>query len=156
MKKVIAFCITGTFLPLASEAATVLPAGNVSVICSANQVVCSDVVSNGAGTINSLSVSVDNAPSVGTVTTVANSNTSVTLLASNPARKSYTICNTSNKDLWISAGATASNTSFYATVPSAAGTVYSCFKDTVPGYTGAITGVWNASGTNNAVITSFQ
>jgi hypothetical protein len=105
---------------------------------------------------NVLKVSMDDAPTTGTVTTVANSNSSVTILAANSSRKAYIVCNTSNKDLWISAGATASNTNFYATVPAAAGTVYSCFKDTIPGYTGAITGVWNASGTGNAIITSFS
>ncbi len=101
-------------------------------------------------------ISIDDAPSTPTVTTVVMNAASVTLLASNAARKSYVICNTGNHDLYISAGATASLTNLYADVPQQAGTTVSCFKDTIPGYTGAITGIWSAAGSGNAVITSFQ
>jgi hypothetical protein len=101
-------------------------------------------------------VSVDDAPSTGTATTVVMSATSVTILASNASRRSSTICNTGNHDLYLSTQATATATNLFADVPQQAGSTISCYKDTMPGYTGLITGIWSASGSGNAVITSFQ
>ena len=101
-------------------------------------------------------VSIDDAPTTGTVTTVAVTNVSSAFLAANSARKAYIVCNTGNQELYISTGATASLTTLYASIPKIAGSTVSCFKDTIPGYTGAITGVWAATGTGNAVITSLQ
>jgi hypothetical protein len=101
-------------------------------------------------------VSVDDAPSAGTITTVAQTVSSVTILASNAARRSYTICNSGNKDLYLSTAATATANNLFADVPPQAGNTISCFKDTMPGYTGLITGLWFGAGSGNAINTSFQ
>jgi hypothetical protein len=90
------------------------------------------------------------------VEVVAITTTSTAILAANTSRKSSTICNTGNQDLYISAGGTASLTNLYADIPKVAGSTVSCYKDTIPGFTGLINGVWSAAGSGNAVITSFQ
>lgn len=83
-----------------------------------------------------------------TLSNVASSATSVTLLASNTARISATIYNDSTQVCYVKFGATASATSF--TVPLATNTYYE-----VPGgYTGIIDGIW-VSANGNARVTEL-
>jgi hypothetical protein len=89
----------------------------------------------------------------GTVTTVAASISSVSILASNTARKGYIIWNDTTTDgiiLYLKLGATASATSFsHRLLP---GENISIFG---PCYTGAIDGIWS-SATGNARITELS
>jgi hypothetical protein len=86
--------------------------------------------------------------STGTVTSVAGSATSVSLLASNTSRLGAVIHNDSTSVLYVKLGATASTASFTARL-----TTQSNYE--VPfGYTGAIDGIWN-SAAGNARITEL-
>jgi|HubBroStandDraft_2_1064218.scaffolds.fasta_scaffold27788_3 hypothetical protein len=134
--------------------AVVAPSGNGNATSTCTITVPQACVLITAG--GAQKVSIDDAPTVGTVTTVAITATSTTILAANANRKSSTICNTGNNDLYIAAGGTASLTNLYADIPKVAGSTVSCYKDTIPGFTGLITGVWSNTGSGNAVITSFQ
>jgi hypothetical protein len=75
-------------------------------------------------------------PPTATVASVAASAVSVTLLASNTARKGSTVQNDSSSALYVKLGAAASTASY--TCLMAAGSYY----ETPYGYTGIITGVW--------------
>ena len=78
------------------------------------------------------------------VTSVASSATSVTLLASNAARKGATVFNDSTAILYLKFGATASATSY--TVQIAAGGYYEFPGPTV--YSGVVDGIWSAANGN--------
>lgn len=78
------------------------------------------------------------------VTSVASSATSVTLLASNSARKGATVFNDSTAILYLKFGATASATSY--TVQIAAGGYYEFPGPTV--YSGIVDGIWSAANGN--------
>lgn len=78
------------------------------------------------------------------VTSVASSATSVTLLASNTARKGATVFNDSTAILYLKFGATASATSY--TVQIAAGGYYEFPGPTV--YSGVVDGIWSAANGN--------
>lgn len=86
--------------------------------------------------------------SVATVTSVASSATSVTLLAAS-ARRGATIYNDSTQVLYMKFGITASNTSY--TVQLASGDYW---EMPYPIYTGRIDGIW-ASANGNARITEL-
>lgn len=87
-------------------------------------------------------------PATATVTSVAGSASSVTLLASNTSRQGATIFNDSTATLYVKLGATASTTSF--TVKMATDDYFE-----VPfSYTGVIDGIWS-SATGNARITEL-
>ena len=79
-------------------------------------------------------------PSGAVLTTVASSAVSVTLKASNAARRQLLVYNNSTKTLFIAFSATASATSF--TVKLAAGGFYASDSD---GYTGVVSGIWSAT-----------
>jgi hypothetical protein len=83
------------------------------------------------------------------VTSVASSATTVSLLASNTARKMATFYNDSTAILYLKLGATASTSSY--TLQIAAGGYYEL---PFPCYTGAIDGIW-ASANGNARITEL-
>lgn len=72
-----------------------------------------------------------------TVSSVASSNTSVTLLALNLNRKGATFYNDSTSALYLKLGATASDTSFTLKMAP-----HSFFEMPLPCYTGVIDGVW--------------
>ncbi len=81
-------------------------------------------------------VSLPTAPATGTLTSVNNSVTSVTVLASNAARKGATIYNDDTAAiLKIKFGATASSTSFVYAIPAAG------YFEVPFGYTGIIDGI---------------
>lgn len=88
-------------------------------------------------------------PTSATVSSVAGSATSVSLLASNAARKGMTVFNDSTSDLYMKFGATASTSSF--TVKIAGGGFY---QMPVNGYAGAVDGIWS-SATGNARLTEW-
>lgn len=79
------------------------------------------------------------APSTGTRSSVANSATSVTLLAANAARKGATVFNDSTATLKISLGAAASATSFTCEIAARG------YYETPYGYTGIIDGIASAA-----------
>ncbi len=86
-------------------------------------------------------------------TSVAGSATSVSLLAANNARKGATITNDSSAVMYLKLGATASTTSYTATLAGSTGAPFAYYE--VPfGYVGAIDAIW-ASATGNARITEL-
>lgn len=84
----------------------------------------------------------------GTLSNVASSATSVTLLAANVARQGATIYNDSTQVLYAKFGATASATSFTVLMVAAA------YYEVPFGYTGIIDGIW-ASANGNARVTEI-
>lgn len=93
-------------------------------------------------------VSVVQKSGTATLSNVASSATSVTVLAANTARKAATVYNDSTQILYLKFGATASTSSF--TVKLAADTYYE-----VPGgYTGIMDGIW-ASANGSARVTEI-
>ena len=88
-------------------------------------------------------------PATATLTQVAVSAVSVTILAANAARRSFKVYNDSNnRELFLAYGAAATTTAFSVLVPSK--TLYESILDD---YTGIIAGIWSAVGTGNAIIT---
>lgn len=85
-----------------------------------------------------------------TLANVNDSASSVTLQASNAARKGWTCFNDSDQALLVKFGATASATSF--TVKIAAGGYYEMPR---PIYTGVIDGIWAADSTGAARVTEL-
>jgi hypothetical protein len=97
---------------------------------------------------NQSSLQVNFQSSSSSVSSVAASATSVTLLASNSSRKGASIYNDSTKNLYIKLGSTASSTSFSILLNNGG------YYEVPFGYTGVIDGIWNiASG--NARITEL-
>lgn len=87
---------------------------------------------------------------VGTVTTVASSATSVSLLAANLARRGASIQNTSTAILYVLVGTTAATvtTAHSVQIPS------NGYWEIPYGYTGALTGIW-ASANGSANMTEY-
>jgi hypothetical protein len=90
---------------------------------------------------------IETRPSAATLTNVAGSASSVTLIASNASRRGAMVANDSAAALYIKYGATASISSF--TVKVAAG---GYFELPQPVYTGVVDGIWD-SATGNARVT---
>lgn len=88
-------------------------------------------------------------------TTVAATAISTTLLAANANRKKFKIANTSNQDLYIDFDATTSLTDYSIKVPkvSASGFI-STYED--DGFTGQVSGIWQATGTGAALVREFS
>ena len=82
-------------------------------------------------------------PATATLTNVASSASSVTLLASNTAARVRTCFNDSTANLFLKFGATASTSSF--TVKIAAGGYYEFPQ---PLYSGIVDGIWDAANGN--------
>lgn len=85
-----------------------------------------------------------------TLSNVASSATSVTILAANTSRKGAAIYNDSTQILYVKLGTTASTTSH--TVQMAAGTYYELPAPNI--YTGRIDGIW-ASANGSARVTEL-
>lgn len=79
-------------------------------------------------------------PSTSSVTSVAGSASSVTLLASNSNRRAATFYNDSTSRCFLKMGATASSTSFTVRMDS-----QSYYEIPAPVYTGVIDGIWNSA-----------
>lgn len=94
------------------------------------------------------------AAAVGTLSNVAGSASSVTLLAANTARLGFVIVNDSTAILYIKFGTTASATSFTYELPGNASGVYTLESAARFNYTGVITGIW-ASATGTARVTEM-
>ena len=86
-------------------------------------------------------------PANATLTTVAGSVISVSLLASNAARRQVFIHNDGNADLRVAFAATATATAYTAIIPK-----NGQWESVLDSYTGAITGIWT-SATGSARIT---
>lgn len=80
------------------------------------------------------------APATATLTSVASSIVSVTILALNAGRKKFIIVNNSTKNLYLAFAATASLTAFTLEL-GAQGVYASSLYD----YTGIVTGIWNSA-----------
>lgn len=89
-------------------------------------------------------------PTTATITSVAQSATSVSLLVANTARRRIRISNTSTKRLFVAFAATATVTSY--TVAIAGGQDY---DGPLNDYTGAVSGIWSGAGAGTAVITEI-
>lgn len=106
------------------------------------------------GPITSTEFLANNRAATGTKSAVASGTSSVTILASNAARKGATITNTDANVLYLDlSGGTATSTSFSVAIAS------NGFYE-VPSnfavYTGLITGIWAADGTGSALVTEFS
>lgn len=102
------------------------------------------------GTTNKVSVDASLRSGTATRTTVSSVTTSVTILASSSTRKGAVICNTDANALLLDlSGGTAATSRFQQRL-----TQYQSYE--IPaGYTGAITGVWEADGTGQADVVQF-
>ncbi len=78
-------------------------------------------------------------PANATITSVPSSVSSVTILAANAARRSVVITNDGTKVLKIAFAATATATAFTYSIPANA-----TLELPLNGYTGVISGIWNA------------
>jgi hypothetical protein len=78
-------------------------------------------------------------PSNSTVSSVASSTSTVTILAANAARRGAIIFNDSTSNLYVKLGSGASTTSFSVRLGTAG-----LFQLPYPVYTGIITGVWSS------------
>jgi hypothetical protein len=85
-----------------------------------------------------------------TLSNVADSATSVSLLAANGDRLGCIVQNDSTETLYLKYGATASTTSFTAKIPPGA-----YWEMPSPTYTGAIDGIWAANASGSARITEL-
>ena len=84
-------------------------------------------------------------------TPVNTSASSVTLLAANANRKALRIVNTSNRDLYINLGATATLASYAAKLPKLpASGIPSAYENDV--YTGVVSGIWDSVGSGSAQV----
>jgi hypothetical protein len=83
--------------------------------------------------------------STGTVSSIPDQATNITLLAAEPGRVRFTIVNDSPATLYVKFGATASTTSY----------TYKLFTDDVlvSTYRGQVDGIWASDSTGNARIT---
>lgn len=88
------------------------------------------------------------AATTGTITSVASSATSVTLLALNTGRKYATFYNESTAVLYLATAATATTSAYTVQIPA------SGFYEFSTAYTGVISGIW-ASANGNVRITEF-
>ena len=84
-----------------------------------------------------------------TLSNVADSATSVTLLASNTNRLGATLFNDSNKLCYVKFGATASSTSFTVKMQGDA------YYEVPFGYTGIIDGIWSANSSGSMRVTEL-
>lgn len=81
--------------------------------------------------------SVATPPANATLTSVASSASSVSLLAANASRRRFRIHNASSKTLYVAFGATASATAFSVLIASNAN-----YESPLNDYTGDISGIW--------------
>ena len=79
-------------------------------------------------------------PATSTLTSVASSATSVTLLASNAARRRMIVVNESSKTLFVAFAATATATAYTVAVAGNA-----TYQGTLDDYTGIVTGIWSSA-----------
>jgi hypothetical protein len=86
-------------------------------------------------------------PATSSITSVATSTTSATLLAANTARRQFYIYNDSGSNLFVAFAATATATAFTVLIPK-----NGFFASEMNGYTGVISGILS-SGTGNARLT---
>jgi hypothetical protein len=113
-------------------------------------------ITNGAGTIigtpaNPISTTFAQ-PSSSTVTSVAQSNVTVTILAANSSRRGAVVYNNITAGfLFLKQGPTCTTADF--TLKLAPGHAYEL---PFPTYTGTITGVWSSSGGGTAQVTESQ
>lgn len=92
------------------------------------------------------------APATAARSAVASGVASVTILASNAARKGATIANDDANALYLDlSGGTASATGYSVQVPGNNG-----YYEVPFGYTGLITGIWAADGSGSARVTEFS
>lgn len=87
-------------------------------------------------------------PANASLTQVAQSASSVSLLASNVNRRQIIIFNVAGQPLSVAFAATATLTAFSILIPANGNYVGS-----LDGYTGVVSGIWKGAGSGNAVIT---
>jgi hypothetical protein len=107
-----------------------------------------------ANTARIVTVTESAKPATGTVSSVAGSASSVTLLAANAARKGATVTNDSSALLYVKLAASAASTSSYTVVLAGAAAAPFSYMEVPFSYTGEIRGIW-ASATGNARVTEL-
>jgi hypothetical protein len=90
----------------------------------------------------------------GTVSSVASSASSVTLLAANTLRKGATITNDSTQVLYVKLAASAASTSSYTVALAGAASAPFAYYECPYAYSGEIRGIW-ASANGNARVTEL-
>lgn len=125
-----------------------LLAATIRLLTNARALDVSIVDGNG-DQITSFSTAPPTPPSTASLTSVATSNVSVSLLAANTNRKQVYIYNDASKVLFVAFASTASPTAFSVLIPS-----NSFWAGSLDGYTGEISGVLS-SGAGNARITEI-
>lgn len=101
---------------------------------------------NNIGDVDVLTLPAENRPATGTLANVASSATSVTLQASNAARRGFMVHNDSTAILYVKYGTTASATSYTVKLQPDA-----YYEMAMPIYTGRIDGIWAAANGNARV-----
>jgi hypothetical protein len=124
----------GDYSPLATDAA-----GRIGIADLGGSITVDVGTALPAGSNNIGDVDIAGSASA-TLATVSASVSSVSLLASNAARRMAVIYNDSAAVLYVKFGATASLTSFTVAIPP-----YGYFEMPVPAYTGALDGIWSAA-----------
>lgn len=105
--------------------------------------------------LNSYNALPDSNAATAVETTVANTITSAVLIAANPNRKGRAVVtNTSNQDLYIKLGATASLLSYTHKIPKLPANGIPVDRE-IEGYNGVISGIFAAAGTGGAICTEF-
>jgi hypothetical protein len=88
---------------------------------------------------------------VGTISSVASTNASTTLLSEDKTRKRFTIYNSDANTLYVALSDVTADAATNFTVALASGNYFEFY-----GYTGIVKGIWSADGVGYAVITSFK
>jgi hypothetical protein len=91
-------------------------------------------------------------PSSSTLSQIAISLTSVSLLASNTNRLSAIFYNNSNQDCFLAFSVTASATAFTVKIPKNGGS----YEINQPCYTGTISGIWTSTGSGALQVTELS
>lgn len=123
--------------------ASIRQGGNVANVNASNQLL---VLDGSAASILALM-----SPSTGTMTSVAITTSSVSLLAANAARKGWSVMNDSTKTIYIAMGATATTSAY--TVRIASNAYYESLGERV--YVGAISVIGATGVTGNAAVTEY-
>ena len=116
-----------------------------------NPIVGQAGIAGGAGTSSALTTrTVQAGAATGTTSSVADSATSVTLLASNANRRGASVYNDSTEILYAKCGATATTTDF--TVKMFPQDYWECPAN----YSGILEGIWSANGSGSARVTEYS
>lgn len=134
----------GSFSATSEQFTQLRQGGNVANVTASNEL---KVIETNAGSLLTLFK-----PTTGTLSQLAVSASSQTLLASNASRKGWSVQNDTNKTIYIATGATATTAAY--TVRLAANSFYESLDARV--YTGVLSCIGAASVSGNATVTEYS